>query len=271
MNISRIVTPFTILILSLTVMIGWPLFRTAAQSLSTSGVIEQRTTLLKNSTAHPDDQPPIVFHSFSNDQLSRQNDIGASFIIHHGRPVELGNYRIIYSHSETLPIYVTEEVGIDDLSAPQTKDILEGRVKRWSEVSGSNVPIHLYGPSSDNKKKALAFQINQAGIDLQAQILDSGNYDDLRAQLENDPGALVLGLRSAAAQPRNLGSAKGFEPKLESGSLLFDVPIYLYIRKDNPEAQTAARACLTDIKERATEDNKDYPLNDRLAELSRNR
>ena len=271
MNISVIASLATILSLSLSVMIGWPLFETAAQSLATPDVHEQ-AIYMSNSVGHPDtkDVNALAAHSFGNDELRRLSGSGASCIIHHGRPVELDNYRIIYSHSETVPIYVTEDTGIHSLSGSQTKKILEGEVKRWSEVKGANIPIHLYGLSSDIKKKALASQMDQAGIDLRTQVSSSRDYSRLSKRLEEDSGALVLGLRSEVAQPKYLGSARRIEPKVESGGLLFDVPIYLYIRKDKHEAQTIAKAWLNHVNERATEDNNLYPLADRLEALDSN-
>ena len=271
MNSTCIASIPTISNLSPTVILAAPLLKTAAQSLSESEIIEQ-PIYQSNSVAHTDGEFKGVAHSFGNDDLVRlRNDDGAGFIIHHGEPVELSGHRIIYSHSETLPLYAPEGVRIDRLSSTQTKNILEGRVKNWSEIGGADFGINLYGPSSNLKKRALAFQMKQADIDLQAPVESSDTYADLKEQLANDRGALVLGLRSEVAQSRNLGSAKRFEPKVESDRLLFDVPIYLYIREGSPEAQETAKAWLNHIASRATEDNNIYPLNDRLKELSRNR
>ena len=253
----------TMAYLVVTLMVNTTIFMQEARSQPASINKEVR---LANSVIHPVDRPPkIVAYSFNNVELEKlQGDADVGVIIHHGKPLQAVGYNVVYSHSETLPFYVNRQVGVAKLSFTQSKNILAGETKNWADLGGADLPINIYVPSADLKKKALAFQLGYAGSTLQAPARSSGSYYDLAAKLREDPGAIILGLRSEPAQPKNLADVMRVEPESEPGKPMFNVPIYIYIRTDSPEAQDATIALLRRVSVRAAEDGMNYPLADRL-------
>lgn len=221
--------------------------------------------LLSNSVIHPDGPvPPEVLYCFDNSGLhAMSRDPNASVIIHHGRPQDIAGFRKIYSHTEQLPFYIPSATGVKELTLSQIAGILRGEFQNWSEVGGVNMAINIYAPQQLLKADAIKAQMARNGITINVEPHKMENYRALASVLENDPGALVLGLRSAVASQENLQDVIRIDPAGDDDRPAFAMPIIMYVRENDRKAEEIAAQLLEMVQKRASADRMVYPLKER--------
>lgn len=190
-------------------------------------------------------------------------------VVHHGIPMDVDGYKWIYSHTETLPIFVNKESGVDTITYDDTAAILSGHVKSWSDLGGNGIEIKIFGPEGQLQREALNKALSQAGLGIsEIDFAGIGDYTFLAQKVNETEGALAIGLRSKYASPLSLPNANRTLPITNDKYLAFDIPISFYLKRDDKRARETASVLFRFVSERAKEDGLSFPLQERLGELA---
>ena len=213
-----------------------------------------------------DDIADVIVHCFDDNMLPQLlNKSKDGVIVHHGAPIDAEGYTRVYSHTETLPFYINVESGVNDLSAAQADAILSGDVTNWSALGGNDIDIVIFGPESEQGKKALYRIVSKAASGAkEIEFTGVGDYAFMAETVNSTKGAVAVGLRSKYASPDNLPNATRVVPIAVDKSLVYSMPIFVYVKMGDEEARGAAMALLKQVGKRAMEDGLHYPLENRL-------
>lgn len=210
-----------------------------------------------NSVMHPSPDIQSVKHSFSDRDLAEFAKHMAPVIVHHGASVSVDGYSSRFVHTEVLPIFVTRDVAIDNLSLNQLKQIVEGRMASWSQIDGRDRAISIVRHSDNLKAKALDFQLATQHISVGSGTTFSNSYENLAKTAIDKGGALLLGLRGAPARryrPYVKAIAIDGHTPMSGPQYPFRVPIQMLVCNDRPMATEMADSLLKVAERRSIQD-----------------
>lgn len=172
--------------------------------------------LVGNHLTSEDTQTHLVEHSFLLDGFRRYANMAPCFyIVQNGGPkYEHEDWYTVDGPTLRTAVYANAEMGEVSISTDQLRAILTGAVTNWSEVGLRDMPIKLAVRAHEQIFLAQRYMKRYAAtIDPSKRIYDlfryaekHHTYDDLLAFAQEEPGALVIGLRDV--KPENLTPVK---------------------------------------------------------------
>src|SRR6266404_5660539 len=98
----------------------------------TLNVSEEGACLFRDTGGHTIG-PSIEFeYTFDNDRLrDATRKKVASVLVHHGKVPPVDGYEAVHIHHEGLPIFLSKETGISNVSLEDLAAVLEGRITNW--------------------------------------------------------------------------------------------------------------------------------------------
>lgn len=212
-----------------------------------------------NSVIHPVAKGPgaTPAWTYSSDELIAAAARGSVLLVHHGAAPEIEGYQRRYIHTEVLPVFVSRNTRITNLSLDDLGAMLEGRITNWKDAGSGNLPVTIIAQGEAMKRRALDFQFATRKLRI-TDCIEAGGYSELERISALHAGALVLGLRGAPANRDHLRAIAidGHTP-MSGKAYPFRVPISLYLRSDSGEAVRLAGDLLRQAKQRAIEDGMD--------------
>ena len=207
-----------------------------------------------------------IEHCFDRQELPSMLKQGkAKVIIHHGLPVNAKGYVEVYSHTETLPFFVNKKSGVETLTAHQATQILSGTIRNWKQVGGLDKKIRIFGPAANLNRRGLRTIVREANRKtIKIEFSNVGNYKTLADAVNETEGGLSIGLRSIFAQGNRIPNVTRVFPVNKKGELVYSVPIFLYVKKQDETARKASLTLLQGVAKRALNDGHKYPLKERL-------
>ncbi len=165
-------------------------------------------------------------------------EAGVALVVGHGIGVPSKVFEVARVFTEVVPVFVSPDVGIYDISVSQLEDILKGKSVRWSDLgsaSNDRIQVYLHGGHLQRPKFEALLRSKDIELGVESSRLTYGaDYADLRDRAIEGGNALVLGLRSVAPADLRMVTLNGKDLTDTSAreSYPWVFPVYLAKRRD---------------------------------------
>jgi hypothetical protein len=187
----------------------------------------------------------FMLHAFNEDELARAGGAAdCAAIVSHGVELELDGWARRTLSIEYAPVFVSSDNPLADLTLAALKSILSGETRSWSTLApGFDEHVQVYLHGGDMQHAKFRTLLERAAIDpgLVAGCAPrfGATYEELEQAASEDPGAIVLGLKTASPARLRVVKLEGVAPlRPDSGTqYALTLPIY-FLRREG--AATAA-------------------------------
>jgi len=134
-------------------------------------------------------------YTFSASDLAAR--IGTETIVHTGKAPDQIADRLHLLYKASPIIYAHRDLGAIDLTLEQIRDVIEGRIEDWRELSSHNVPIRPCVHKGAVQKSVFrtVAERNFGVKTIRGDLDGAATYEGLTHRGATLPGALVFGLR----------------------------------------------------------------------------
>src|SRR4051812_18729289 len=111
---------------------------------SSSGRVasEPSASLFRDTAGHHISPSAEFEYTFGQNELrsTAQRNV-ASVLVHHGLCLPIDGYEIVHVHHEGLPLFLSGDAGVSNLSLGDLAAAMAGRITNWKQIGGRDLPI----------------------------------------------------------------------------------------------------------------------------------